>query len=91
MTTLHRIYFDASEIDELGRYDLGIEGSREDLKRLSGLLKDGLRVVIYQTNELQMEAFLEFDMEQQQWTARPIENTTTYLDDPNRRRGTPTE
>jgi len=35
-----------------------------------------MRVVIYMTGELEMEATLEFDQKYGRWMARPIEGTT---------------
>jgi hypothetical protein len=43
---------------------------------IAGQLKDGLRVIIYMTDELEMDATLEFDQSQDAWMARPIAGTT---------------
>jgi len=73
--TLHRIYFDTNAGDG-ARYDLGLRGSLEDIAPISDQLQDGMRVVIYMTGELEMEATLEFDQKYGRWMARPIEGTT---------------
>jgi len=73
--TLARIYFDTNAGDG-ARYDLGLRGSLEDIAPISDQLQDGMRVVIYMTGELEMEATLEFDQKYGRWMARPIEGTT---------------
>ncbi len=80
MAELFRIYFDTNEGDEDGRYDLGIPGSLRDITPISGKLSQGLKVTIYMTDELEMEASLEFDSERSHWKARPIPGTIRYLD-----------
>ena len=40
-----------------------------------------MRVVIYMTGELEMEAILVFDSEWEAWTAKPISGTIKYLND----------
>jgi hypothetical protein len=57
--TLRRIYFDTNEGDGTGddiRYDLGLRRSREDIAAISDQLQEGMRVIIYMTGELEMEA-----------------------------------
>jgi hypothetical protein len=76
---LHRIYFDTNErhFDIRGiRYDLGLPGSFTDIAPIAGQLHEGMRVIIYMTGELEMEATLEFDRNSGGWMARPIEATT---------------
>jgi hypothetical protein len=82
--TLYRIYFDTNEVlyheDGTCRYDLGIPGSSRDIRPIAGELQDGMRVVIYMTGELEMEAILQFDRKFSRWLARPVEGTTKYFD-----------
>ena len=72
---LCRIYFDSNEGDENGRFDLGIAGSLEDIAVLGARLKEGMRVVIYMSGELEMEAILEWDSRSNCWMGRPIEGS----------------
>jgi len=72
---LCRIYFDSNEGDENGRYDLGIPGSLEDIGALGDRLSEGMRVVIYMSGELEMEAILEWEGAYNSWMARPIWGT----------------
>jgi hypothetical protein len=77
---LHRMYFDTNERDASGRYHLGIAGSLRDIAPIAERLREGIRVIIYMTGELEMEATLEFDMASGAWMARPIEGTLKYTD-----------
>ncbi len=81
LSAMHRIYFDTNEAsyDEDGgcRYDLSLPSSMRDLASIEEP-RDGMRVVIYMTRELEMEATLEFDVKLGHWMARPIEGTTRY-------------
>ena len=78
---LLRIYFDTNDSDQLGRYDLGPTGSLSDIAPIADQLSEGMRVVIYMSGELEMEATLEFDALSGRWMARPIDGTLKYLDD----------
>jgi hypothetical protein len=81
--TLHRIYFDTNEAfyeDGICRYELHIPGSLRDIQPIANELHEGMRVIIYMTGELEMEAILQFDTKHDRWLARPIEGTTRYLD-----------
>jgi hypothetical protein len=76
---LHRIYFDSNErhFDPKGiRYDLGLRSSLRDIALVADQLQEGMRVIIYMTGELEMEATLEFDQKYRCWMGRPIEGTT---------------
>jgi hypothetical protein len=77
---LHRIYFDANDGPDPDRFGLWVEGSRRDIEPIADQLRNGLRVIIYQTGEMEMEAVLEFDPEWNAWTARPDWQTVKYLD-----------
>jgi hypothetical protein len=72
---MHRIYFDSNEGDERGRFDLGIPGALRDIEPISSDLTDGMHVILYDNEELEIEAVLEFDQEYQRWMASPLWNT----------------
>jgi hypothetical protein len=76
-----RIYCDFNDgIDET-RYSLSCAGSMEDIERLSDQLHDGLRVVLYQTHELEAEGTIEFDTRFKCWVGTPDWSTIRYLDE----------
>ncbi len=68
---MHRIYFDGNEGTETG-YGLWLGRSIEDLAKIPGGPKEGMKVTIYMTGEIEMEAVLEWDERCKCWTARPI-------------------
>ena len=72
---MHRIYFDENAGDGNGRYDLGIPGSRRDLAPLAGELSDGVHVMLYDGQEIEVEAVLEFDAASDRWMALPLWDT----------------
>jgi antitoxin component YwqK of YwqJK toxin-antitoxin module len=78
---MYRIYFDGndSEIYE-GEFcfSLCVLGSLESIAPIADKLSEGMRVVIYQTGELETEATLKFNREHGCWLARPIEGTHKY-------------
>ena len=78
---MDRIHFDENAGDERGRYDLGIPGPRRDIERLAGKLSNGVHVLLYDGQELEVEAVLEFDRGSNRWMASPLWNTVRRLDD----------
>jgi hypothetical protein len=76
---MHRIYFDTNEGVENG-YGLWLPTSKEDIGRIPDGPQDGMRVIIYMTGELEMEAVLAFMPERGAWIARPVPGTTKYLE-----------
>ena len=80
MTPVHRICFDTSEGDELGRYSLDIPQALKDIAPVADKLAVGMHVVIYMTGEVEVEAVLDFDKEQLRWVASPIWSTLRPLD-----------
>jgi hypothetical protein len=72
---MHRIYFDTNEGDARGRFDLGIPGSLHDIEPIAPQLTDGMRVILYDSEELEVEAVLEYDQNYQRWMADPIWST----------------
>ena len=73
-----RIYADFNECDELGRAVLSIPGSRADIEKFKDQLVPGLRVVLYQSNELEVEGTLEF---KRGWLGVPDWTTIKYYED----------
>ncbi len=72
---MHRVYFDENAGDQRGRYDLGIPGSRRDLEALAGELRSGVHVMLYDGQEIEVEAVLEFDQASDRWMALPLWGT----------------
>jgi hypothetical protein len=79
----YRIYFDTNNGTMAYGYPLACYGSLRDIEPIADKLKEGMRIVIYMTGELEMEAVLEFDRDNARWIARPIEGTLKYLDTPD--------
>ena len=72
---MHRIYFDENLGDENGRYDLGIPGSRRDPASLAGELTKGVHVMLYDGQDIEVEAILEFDEASDRWMALALWDT----------------
>jgi len=77
---MYRVYFDTNEGVAEG-YGLWLNASMKDLSRIPDGPEEGMRVIIYMTGELEMQATLKFAREQNCWIALPIPGTTTYLAD----------
>ena len=77
---MHRIYFDENAGDEQDRYDLGIPGSLADIEPIAAELTEGLRVILYDEQELEVEAVLEYQPKYNRWMARPLWETLRRLD-----------
>ena len=76
-----RIFFDSNAGPPGGdRYGLWFDNSKTDLAKIPGGPKEGMRVVIYVTGELEMQAILAFDVEWG-WTAKPIPGTVQTLNE----------
>ncbi len=73
---MDRVYFDENAGNEHGRYDLGIPGSRRDLVQLAGKLSNGDHVMLYDRQEFEVEAVLEFDPASNRWMAVPLWDTS---------------
>ena len=72
-----RIYADFNDSDEQGRVRLDPRGSRTDVRAHGDALVEGLRVVLYMTDELEVEGTLVFE---QIWRGIPDWSTIRYLD-----------
>ena len=70
-----RIYADFNERDCQGRPVLEIPGSRRDMLQHKDKLGPGVRVILYQPAELEVEATLVFD---NGWVAEPDWQTVKY-------------
>jgi DNA-binding MarR family transcriptional regulator len=70
--------FDSNDAVDNDVYWLGFTRSREDLAAIGGELREGLRVVIYMTDELEMEALLAFDPDRRVWLARGERGTVRH-------------
>jgi hypothetical protein len=77
---MHRVYFDTNEQTRRG-YALWLPTSRDDLVRIGPELREGLRVIIEMTGELEMEAILEFDAEASTWVAVGLHDTLKHHPD----------
>jgi hypothetical protein len=75
---LHRIYFDTNEGTYAEGYGLWLRASLNDMALITNELRDGLRVIIYMPDELEMEAILKFDKVNGAWMAFPVEGTLTH-------------
>ena len=76
---LPRIYFDTNACDEDGRYWLSLAGCLPDIERLGDTLHPGMRVILYMTDELEVEATLEWDEVHQRWLGCPDWDTIHHL------------
>lgn len=76
---LPRIYFDSNAATEDGRYILSIAGSLKDIRSLGDSLRPGMRVLLYMTDELEVEATLELDGARQTWLGLPDDSTLRVL------------
>ena len=79
---LPRIYFDSNAATEDGRYILSVAGSSRDIRSLGDSLRPGMRVLLYMTDELEVEATLELDSERQIWLGLPDDSTLRVLGEP---------
>jgi hypothetical protein len=77
---VYRVFFDTNTGTVDGRgYRLWFDKSRSDLARIPGGPREGMRVIIYMDEELEMEATLAFDLASKAWIAIPVAGTTKYL------------
>jgi len=69
MPNLPRIYFDANETDDAGpnAYSLSIFGAQEDILRLGDSIRPGMRVLLYDAGEFEVEAVLECYRQYHYW------------------------
>jgi hypothetical protein len=72
---MQRIYFDSNEGPDDQSYGLWLSKSIDDLAKIPGGPKEGMRVTIYMIGEIEMEGTLEWNARWDAWTARPLEGT----------------
>jgi hypothetical protein len=72
-----RIYVDSNMQDDDGRLLLDNLRSVADLRKHEGSLKEGLRVMLYEDDDYEVEGTLYFD---NGWLAVPDDSTLRYLD-----------
>jgi hypothetical protein len=77
---MHRIFFDGNDGDMKSGFELRFRLSMEDLAAVGSELREGLHVIIYTPNELEMEAILRFDEKMGFWRGIPLPGTIKYLD-----------
>jgi hypothetical protein len=77
---LHRVFFDPNDGSQEFGYDLKFAQSKIDLDSIGKELCEGLRVIVYQPDELEVEAILHFDSSAGCLLASPIKGTWKMLD-----------
>ena len=83
---MHRVYFNANErpgahaADE--RFALNADLSAEDMARIPGGPRDGLRVLLYDAEDIEVEAVLAFDPGFRMWMGDPDFSTLINLSEP---------
>ena len=75
---LPRIWFSTNDRVAIDRYGLWLPKSKADLERLGSELREGLRVMLYEPGELEMEATLAFDPDYKAWIATGDGTTILY-------------
>lgn len=73
--TMLRIYVDINNRDEQDRIRLNTTGSKRDLHNHASEILDGLRVILYMTDEFEVEGILVFD---EIWRGIPDWSTLRY-------------
>jgi hypothetical protein len=73
-----RIYADFNHVDEKGRLMLDTVGSLRDIARLGQQMSDGMTVILYMTDELEVEATVSFDGI---WVGVPDFSTVRYYNE----------
>lgn len=74
-----RIYADFNSTDEQDRVRLSTAGSRKDIERHRSQLKEGLEVILYMTDEFEVQGTLTFD---QIWLGIPDWDTIHHYKTP---------
>ena len=72
---MFRIHCDANERDGLGRYILAIQ----DIAPIADKLTAGMHVILYEPEDYEVEAVLDFDDKHKVWVALAIWSTIKYL------------
>jgi hypothetical protein len=77
---MHRIFFDGNDGSMIRGWELRFQQSIEDMAAIGSDLREGLHVIIYSPNELEMEAILKFEESIGYWIGIPVPGTIKYLD-----------
>jgi hypothetical protein len=75
-----RIYCDFNNAIDESRYSLNCVGSLRDVEQYASQLSEGLRVVLYQTGELEVEGTIYLDPTCG-WVGVPDWSTKKYVDE----------
>lgn len=78
MKPLYRIIFDNNRGTNEWGYPLDLSRSRKELSAIPGGPRNGMRVIIYEPDDFELEAYLHFEEEFGYWKAIPIPGTTKY-------------
>ena len=78
-STMFRIYCDFNYTSNEVYCSLASVESQRDIDQVSGQLRDGLRVILYEPGKLEAEATIEFDAVHHRWLGRPDWSTVRYL------------
>ncbi len=79
MDSLVRIYCDGNDRIDEKRFDLGCVGSMADIERYASILKEGQRVLFYQTDEWEAEGTIHLDDKDKRWFGIPDFSTLRHL------------
>jgi hypothetical protein len=77
---MYRIFFDGNDGSMKNGWELRFRQSIEDMAAIDSELREGLHVIIYSPNELELEAVLKFDESIGFWRGIPVPGTIKYLD-----------
>jgi len=69
---MNRIFFDTNAGTSEAGYLLHFAKSLEDINEIEGGPYEGMNVIIYMPDELEMEAILRFDDEFECWRGVPV-------------------
>jgi len=72
------VYADFQNLDEQGRLRLNCNGTHEDLKRLSLVLRDGI-ALLFSDGELDVEATVRWSQNEKLWVAEYDERSVRYV------------
>jgi hypothetical protein len=76
------IYCDGNNGIDAERFDLGCPGSMADITKAIDVLRDGQRVLFYETNDWEAEGTIHFDQESKRWFGVPDFSTLRHFDRP---------
>jgi hypothetical protein len=77
-----RIHFDFNNFVDGDTFELDSYGSMRDIELHGQALKDGLRVLLYMTDHLEVEATIRFDRQRSIWLGVADWSTKRLLSEP---------